>query len=102
MDGYIIPGSLDITRTCRYVHVYIRTQTHHNYVHVLDPSEKLRMREIKLVTRKWRRILRKLLDLTKSPSERYKLSKDHVRPVSKWLCEILRPVFAPCFVLGCF
>ena len=32
------------------------------------------MREIELVTRKWRRILRKLPDLTKSPFERYKLS----------------------------
>ena len=32
------------------------------------------MCEIELVTRKWRRILRKLPDLTKSPSERYKLS----------------------------
>ena len=32
------------------------------------------MREIELVTRKWRRILRKLPDLTKSPSERYILS----------------------------
>ena len=29
---------------------------------------------IELVTCKWRRILRKLPDLTKSPSERYKLS----------------------------
>ena len=42
--------------------------------HALDLSAKIRMREIELVTRKWRRILRKLPDLTKSPSERYKLS----------------------------
>ena len=32
------------------------------------------MREIELVIRKWRRILRKLPDLAKSLSERYKLS----------------------------
>ena len=44
------------------------------YAHALDLSAKIRMREIELVTRKWRRILRKLPDLTKSPSERYKLS----------------------------
>ena len=37
-------------------------------------SAKIRMREIEHVTCKWRRILRKLPDLTKSPSERYKLS----------------------------
>ena len=42
--------------------------------HALDLSAKIRMREIELVSRKWRRILRKLPDLTKSPSERYKLS----------------------------
>ena len=42
--------------------------------HALELSAKIRMREIELVTRKWRRILRKLPDLTKSPSERYKLS----------------------------
>ena len=35
---------------------------------------KIRMREIQLVIEKWRRILRKLPDLSKSPSERYKLS----------------------------
>ena len=47
--------------------------------HALDLSAKIRMREIErsvieLVTCKWRRILRKLPDRTKSPSERYKLS----------------------------
>ena len=54
----------------------------HNYyrslprssAHALELSAKIRMREIELVTRKWRRILRKLPDLSKSPSERYKLS----------------------------
>ena len=35
---------------------------------------KIRMREMELVTRKWRCILRKLPDLTKSLFERYKLS----------------------------
>ena len=44
------------------------------YAHALDLSAKIRMREIELVTRKWCRILRKLPDLTKSPSERYILS----------------------------
>ena len=58
------------------------------------------MREIELVTRKWRRILRKLPDLTKSPSERYKLSEDHVRPVSKRLCITFMACSCPNFVLG--
>ena len=49
---------------------------------------------------KWRRILRKLPDLTKSPSERYKLSEDHVRPVSKRLCIIFMAYTCPNFVLG--
>ena len=44
------------------------------YAHALNLSAKIRMREIELVTHKWRRTLRKLPDLTKSPSERYKLS----------------------------
>ena len=51
-----------------------RSRVPYIYAHALDLSAKIRMREIELVTRKWRRILRKLLDLTKSPSERYKLS----------------------------
>ena len=53
----------------------VHTRTHYIaiYAHSLDLSAELRMREIKLVTCKWRRILQKLLDLTKSPSERYKL-----------------------------
>ena len=60
--------------------------------------------KIELVTHKWRRILRKLPDLTKSPSERYKLSvctKDHVRSVSKRLCIIFMACSCPNFVLGC-
>ena len=54
---------------------------------------------MELVTR---RILRKLPDLTKSPSERYCLfaSKDHVRPVSKRLCIIFMACSCPNFVLG--
>ena len=64
MDGYRVPGYLP----GYHLHVsYI-------YAHALDLSAKIRMREIELVTRKWRCILRKLPDLTKSPSERYKLS----------------------------
>ena len=59
---------------------------------------------IELVTRKWRRILRELPNLTKSPSERYKLSvcikKDRVRPVSKRLCIIFMACSYPNFVLG--
>ena len=45
-------------------------------------------------------ILRKLPDLSKSPSERYKLSKNHVRPVSKRLCIIFMACSCPNFVLG--
>ena len=42
--------------------------------HALDLSAKIRMREIELVTLVNGAALRKLPDLTKSPSERYKLS----------------------------
>ena len=86
IPGYIYPISL--ARTL--------------YAHALELSAKiiLCMREIELVTRKWRRILRKLPDLTKSPSERYKLSEDHVRPVSKRLCIIFMACSCPNFVLG--
>ena len=71
-------------------------------IYMLDLSAKIRMCEIELVTRKWRRILRKLPDLTKSPPERYKLSEDHVhvRPVSKRLCIIFMACSCPNFVLG--
>ena len=62
-----------------------RSRIPYIYAHALDLSAKICMREIELVTRKWRRILRKLPDLTKSLSERYILSEDHVRPVSKRL-----------------
>ena len=58
------------------------------------------MREIELVTRKWRRILRKLLDLTESLSDCLFASKDHVRPVSKQLCIIFMACSCPNFVLG--
>ena len=51
-----------------------RSRVPYIYAHALDLSAKIRMREIELVIRKWRRILRKLPDLAKSPSERYKLS----------------------------
>ena len=51
-----------------------RSRVPYIYAHALDLSVKIRMREIELVIRKWRRILRKLPDLAKSPSERYKLS----------------------------
>ena len=61
------------------------------------------MREIELVTCKWRRILRKLPDLTKSPSEMYKLSiymKGSCTTVSKRLCIIFMACSCPNFVLG--
>ena len=78
-----------------------RSRVPYIYVHALDLSAKIRMHEIELVTRKWRRILRKLPDLTKSPFERYKLSaKDHVRPVSKRICIIFMAYTCPNFVLG--
>ena len=51
-----------------------RSHVPYIYAHALDLSAKIRMREIELVIRKWRRILRKLPDLAKSLSERYKLS----------------------------
>ena len=51
-----------------------RSRVPYIYAHALDLSAKIRMREIELVIRKWRRILWKLPDLAKSPSERYKLS----------------------------
>ena len=59
------------------------------------------MREIELVTCKWRRILRKLPDLMKSPSERYKLSiymKGSC--TTKRLCIIFMACSCPNFVLG--
>ena len=58
------------------------------------------MHKIELVIHKWRRILRKLPDPTKSPSERYKLSEDHVRPISERLCIIFMACSCPNFVLG--
>ena len=59
------------------------------------------MRQIELMTRKWHGILRKLLDLTKSPSANCLFaSKDHVRPVSKRLCIIFMASSCPNFVLG--
>ena len=72
------------------------------YAHALYLSAKICMREIELVIRKWHRILQKLPDLTKSPSERNCLfvSKDHVRPVSKQLCIIFMACSCPNFVLG--
>ena len=51
-----------------------RSRVPYVYAHALDLSAKIRMREIELVICKWRRILRKLPDLAKSLSERYKLS----------------------------
>ena len=77
-----------------------RSRVSYIYAHALDLSAKIRMREMELVTRKWRRILPKLPDLTKSPSERYILSEDHVRPVSKRLCIIFMACSCPNFVLG--
>ena len=77
-----------------------RSHVPYIYARALDLSAKIRMHEIELVTRKWRRILQKLPDLTKSPSERYKLSEDHVRPVSKRLCIIFMACSCPNFVLG--
>ena len=80
-----------------------RSRVPYIYAHALDLSAKIRMREIELVICKWRRILRKLPDLAKSPSERYKLSvciKDHVRPVSKRLCIMFMACRCPNFVLG--
>ena len=56
----------------RMYYMYIRT-------HVLDLSEKLRMCKIKLVTRKWRRILRKFPKLTKLPSEKVQIVCLHQR-----------------------
>ena len=78
-----------------------RSRVPYIYAHVLDLSAKICMREIELVTGKRRHILRKLLDLTKLPSERYKFaSKDHVRTVSKQLCIIFMACSCPNFVLG--
>ena len=74
-----------------------RSRVSYIYAHALDLSAKIRMREIELVTRKWHRILRKL---PKSPSERYILSEDHVRLVSKRLCIIFMACSCPNFVLG--
>ena len=54
-------------------------------------------------TRKWRHILRKPPDLTKSPSESTNClfaSKGHVRPVSKRLWIIFMACSCPNFVLG--
>ena len=51
-----------------------RSRVPYIYAPALDLAAKRRMRKIELVIRKWRRILRKLPDLAKSPSERYKLS----------------------------
>ena len=51
-----------------------RSRVPYIYAHALELSAKIRMRKIELVIHKWRRILRKLPDPTKSPSERYKLS----------------------------
>ena len=90
-DGYgYLPG-------CRSRVPYI-------YAHALDLSAKIRMREIELVTCKWRRILRKLPDLSKSPSERYKLSvciKDSCTTcIQARLCIIFMACSCPNFVLG--
>ena len=59
--------------------IWLESQCVMMMIHALDLSAKIRMREIErsvieLVTCKWRRILRKLPDLTNSPSERYILS----------------------------
>ena len=70
-DGYTW-----IIYLARTLHIYtlMRAYPTYIYAHALDLSAKIRMREIELVIHKWRRILRKLPDLAKSPSERYKLS----------------------------
>ena len=72
------------------------------YAHALDLSAKIRMREIELVTRKWRRILRISQSRLLKGTVTYCLfaSKDHVRPVSKRLCIIFMACSCPNFVLG--
>ena len=86
--------------------IYYRSRVPYIYAHALDLSAKIRMCEIELVTRKWRRILRKLPDLTKSPSERYiQIVCLHQRImcdlyISKRLCIIIMAYSYPNFVLG--
>ena len=75
------------------------------YARVLDLSAKIRMREIELVTRKMASLIAENFRISQSRlmkgTNSLFASKDHVRPVSKWLCIIFMACSCPNFVLGC-